>query len=165
MRRVFLYTGERLNAVAGLYYLSERIESHQEAYADDLLGTFFGGGTFLRTVDDELDTRSYAAFANASYEVVPSVRLSAGIRFTREHKEYFRTTDTFSSNPLFTSLVPLEFVADKTWKDTSPMASIDWQATPNLMLYGRVAKGFKSGGFNGRANSAASRTLRRISRA
>ena len=153
-----LYSGERLNAVAGLYYLSERIESHQEAYADDLLGTFFGGGTFLRTIDDELDTRSYAAFANASYEIVPSVRLSAGLRYTREHKDYFRTTDTFSSNPLFTTLVPLEFVIDKAWKDTSPMASIDWQATPNLMVYGRVAKGFKSGGFNGRANSASERT-------
>jgi len=153
-----LYSGDRLNAVAGLYYLSERIESHQEAYADDLLGTFFGGGTFLRTVDDELDTRSYAAFANASYEIVPTVRLSAGLRYTREHKDYFRTTDTFSSNPIFTSVVPLEFIADKAWKDTSPMASIDWQATPNLMVYGRVAKGFKSGGFNGRANSASERT-------
>jgi iron complex outermembrane receptor protein len=153
-----LYSGDRLNAVAGLYYLSERIESHQEAYADDLLGTFFGGGTFLRTVDDELDTRSYAAFANASYEIVPTVRLSAGLRYTREHKDYFRTTDTFSSNPIFTSVVPLEFIADKAWKDISPMASIDWQATPNLMVYGRVAKGFKSGGFNGRANSASERT-------
>jgi iron complex outermembrane receptor protein len=35
------------------------------------------------------------------------------------------------------------------------MATIDWQATPGLMLYARVAKGFKSGGFNGRANSPA----------
>ena len=52
-----LYTGDRLNAVAGLYYLKERVESHQEAYADDLLGTLFGGGTFLRTIDDELVTR------------------------------------------------------------------------------------------------------------
>ena len=33
------------------------------------------------------------------------------------------------------------------------MATIDWQAAQNLMLYARVAKGFKSGGFNGRANN------------
>jgi iron complex outermembrane receptor protein len=33
------------------------------------------------------------------------------------------------------------------------MASIDWQVTPSTMLYARAAKGFKSGGFNGRANS------------
>ena len=38
------------------------------------------------------------------------------------------------------------------------MASIDWQVLPNVMIYGRVAKGFKSGGFNGRANSATERT-------
>ena len=33
------------------------------------------------------------------------------------------------------------------------MASVDWQVTPSTMLYARAAKGFKSGGFNGRANS------------
>ena len=153
-----LYTGEKLNAVAGVYYLKEDIQSHQEAYADDLLGTFFGGGTFLRTIDDDLETKSYAAFGNASYEIVPDVRLSAGIRFTSEHKDYFRTTSTFSSNPLFTSLTPLVFDIDRTWKDTSPMASVDWQVLPSTMLYARVAKGFKSGGFNGRANSATERT-------
>jgi len=150
-----LYTGDRLNAVAGVYYLKERVKSHQEAYADDLLGTFFGGGTFLRTIDDDLETKSYAAFANASYAIVPTVRLSAGLRYTLEDKDYFRTTSTFSSNPLFTSLTPVIFAPDRKFHDTSPMASIDWQAMPNLMLYARAAKGFKSGGFNGRANNAA----------
>ena len=38
------------------------------------------------------------------------------------------------------------------------MASVDWQVTPATMLYARVAKGFKSGGFNGRANSVAEST-------
>ena len=44
------------------------------------------------------------------------------------------------------------------WHDTSPMVSLDWQATPDTMLYARVAKGFKSGGFNGRANTVAEST-------
>jgi iron complex outermembrane receptor protein len=38
------------------------------------------------------------------------------------------------------------------------MVSLDWQATPSTMLYARVAKGFKSGGFNGRANTVAEST-------
>lgn len=38
------------------------------------------------------------------------------------------------------------------------MVSLDWQATPDTMVYARVAKGFKSGGFNGRANTAAEST-------
>jgi iron complex outermembrane receptor protein len=40
----------------------------------------------------------------------------------------------------------------------SPMASVDYQFTPTTMAYARVAKGFKSGGFNGRANSATEAT-------
>ena len=152
-----LYSDERLNAVAGLYYLSENVNSHQEAYADDLLGFLFLNSGFLRTVDDKLKTKSYAAFANASYEVLPDVRLSAGIRYTKETKDYWRTTSTFYSNAFINSLFATTFVfnPDKgKWDDWSPMASIDWQATPDVMLYARAAKGFKSGGFNGRANNA-----------
>jgi len=151
------YTSGRFNAVAGLYYLKENITSHQEAYADDLLGPLFGNATFLRTVDDKLHTSSYAAYANASYEIVPTVRLSAGIRYTRETKNYDRTTSTFSTFGPFNGTFAFAPPKGK-WHDTSPMASVDWQVTPATMVYARVAKGFKSGGFNGRANSVGEST-------
>jgi len=152
------YTGDRLTAVAGLYYLREHIVSHQEAYADDLIGPLLGNPTFLRTVDDDLVTKSYAAYANLSFAITPELRLSAGARYTSENKDYFRTTSTFSSSPLLTSLVPFTFVAEDTWHDFSPMATLDYQFGPNVMAYARIATGFKSGGFNGRANSVAERT-------
>jgi iron complex outermembrane receptor protein len=151
------YTGAKLNGVAGLYYLKENIKSHQEAYADDLLGPLFGNSTFTRFIDDKLHTRSYAAYANASYEIVPTVRLSAGLRYTKETKDYFRTTTRCFS--FGCDVIPFVYEPPKgKWHDWSPMASIDWQVTPTTMLYARVAKGFKSGGFNGRANEAASAT-------
>ena len=153
-----VYSGERLSGVAGLYYLKEDIKSHQEAFADDLIGPLLGNPTFLRTIDDDLETNGYAAFANASFEVTPELRLSAGARYTHEKKEYFRTTSTFSNSPLLTSVTPFLFDVDDVWKDFSPMASVDYQFSPNVMVYARVAKGFKSGGFNGRANSVAERT-------
>lgn len=154
------YNGSRFKGVAGLYYLKEDVGSHQEAYADDFLrfSLALPPITFLRTIDDDLTTKSYAAYANGSFELIENVRLSAGIRFTRETKDYFRSTSTFSSNPAFTSVAPFIFDIDGKWNDTSPMVSLDWQATPDTMLYVRAAKGFKSGGFNGRANSAAERT-------
>ena len=152
------YSGERLSGVAGLYYLDERVKSHQDAYANDFLGAAFRFSGFKRTVDDRLKTKSYAAYVNASYEIVPDVRLSAGLRYTKETKDYFRTTSTFYSLfPGFNGTYVFSPPRGK-WTDTSPMASIDWQALSNLMLYARVAKGFKSGGFNGRANSASEST-------
>ena len=152
------YTSSKFSAVGGLYYLKENIGSHQEAFADDLLGPAFLNSGFLRTIDDKLHTKSYAAYANATYEIVPTVRLSAGIRYTRETKDYFRTTSTFFSLlPAFNSTYV--FLPPKgKWHDTSPMASLDWQVTPSTMLYARVAKGFKSGGFNGRANTVVEST-------
>ena len=166
------YTSDRLSGVAGLYYLDERNASHQEAFANDLVDlTPFRGvfpdfllgpsnfPTFLRTIDDDLKTKSYAGYANASYTIVPNVRLSAGVRWTKETKDYFRTTSTFSSSPLLTSVAPFDFAPPKgKWTDVSPMASLDWQATPTTMLYARVAKGFQSGGFNGRANDPSTST-------
>ena len=165
------YTSDRLTGVAGLYYLKEDITSHQKAFADDLVNlTAFRGifpdvllgpsnfPTFLRTVDDDLETESLAAYANASFAVTDALRLSAGVRWTREEKDYFRTTSTFSTSPLLTSLAPFEFDRKDKWSDVSPMASIDYRFSPSTMAYLRYAKGFKSGGFNGRANEVGSST-------
>ena len=152
------YDGPRLKGVAGLYYLDEHIGSHQEAYGNDLLGPAFLNSGFLRTIDDKLTTKSYAAYANGSYEIVPTVRFSAGLRYTHEAKDYDRTTTRFFSLlPALNLTFPFSPPRGK-WNDWSPMASIDWQVNPATMLYARVAKGFKSGGFNGRANEAASAT-------
>ncbi len=146
------YEGERVSFVGGVYYLHENISSHQEAYADDLF-TGPGGFTFLRTIDDDLTTKSWAAYANLSFAVTDRVNLSAGVRYTEEEKEYGRSTSTFSSFPGVTANPAFTFVIKDTWTDTSPMASIDFQATDNVLVYGRFARGFKSGGFNGRANN------------
>ena len=144
------YASDRIDAVGGLYFLREDVKSHQEAFGDDAL--LPGVITFLRTVDDDLTTKSYAAYGNLSYEVVDDVRLSGGLRYTKETKNYFRTTSTFSNLPAFVGTFAFDPPKGE-WSDWSPMASVDWQVTPTTMVYARVAKGFKSGGFNGRANN------------
>jgi iron complex outermembrane receptor protein len=149
-----IWEGDRWTTIGGLFYLRENVGSHQEAYADDLLGTFLGGGTFLRTVDDDLQTTSVAAYLNATYQLTDRLSISGGLRYTEEEKDYFRTTSTFSSNALFTAnpARPPVNITD-TWDDLSGLVSIDYQLTDDFLLYGRVAQGYKSGGFNGRANN------------
>lgn len=148
------YSSDRWTVVGGLYYMQENIVSHQEAYADDLIGPVLGFATFLRTIDDDLKTDSWAAYVNASYNLTEQLRLSAGLRYTEEKKLYSRTTSTFSSSPLLQANPAFAFTGlSETWEDTSPMVSLDYQVNDDVMLYARYAKGFKSGGFNGRANN------------
>jgi iron complex outermembrane receptor protein len=73
------------------------------------------------------------------------------VRYTEEEKHYIRSTSTFWTSPGFNTTIAMN--RTDTWTDTSPMASLDYQFTDNVLLYGRIATGFKSGGFNGRANN------------
>ena len=160
--------GGPVTAVAGLYYLQEDIVSHQEAYGDDLFTSLGQPADFLRTIDDDLNTTSWAAYANASWQATDALRLSAGIRYTQEEKDYWRTTTTFWDIPLtglpgfeavdafletFNADPSFAFEVSEEWDDVSPMISADYQVTPDAMIYGRISRGFKSGGFNGRANN------------
>ena len=152
------YDSGPVSAVGGIYYLKEDVSSHQEAYADDLLGPAFLNSGFLRTVDDTLETTSAAVYGNVSLSLTEDLRVSGGIRYTEEDKDYARTTSTFySALPAFNATYPFAPPV-ATFDDTSFMLSADYQLTPDVMAYVRFAQGFKSGGYNGRANSAAEAT-------
>ena len=148
------YAQGPLTVVGGLYWMQENITSHQEAYADDFLGAAFGNPTFTRTVDDDLETTSKAAYVNVSYDLTETLQVTGGVRYTEEEKTYSRSTSTFSSNALFGANPAFAFNGlNETWDDVSPMADIRWTPSGNLTFYVRGSKGFKSGGFNGRANN------------
>jgi len=148
----FLFDGGgRLNAVFGLYYLNESITSHQEAYADDFLTLGALPLTFLRTVDDDLDTDSYAAFGQATWQFNDRLSGTLGLRYTYESKDYFRTTSTFSNLPALNGT--FEYPDDESWDALTPSFGLDYQLTDDSLLYASAGRGFKSGGFNGRANT------------
>jgi len=149
----FLYDNNSgFNAVMGLYYMKEDVPSHQEAYADDFLQ--FGGVPldFLRTIDDDLETTSYALFAQGNWTLSDRWGVSAGLRYSKDDKSYDRTTSTFSTAGPFLDGT-FAFQASDSWDDITPMLSVDYSISDEHMLYASVSKGFKSGGFNGRANS------------
>jgi iron complex outermembrane receptor protein len=144
--------GNNINWVAGLYYMKENVPSHQEAYADDFL-LFYGIPIdFTRTIDDDLETTSYAAFGQVDWAFTDAWTLGVGLRWTEERKDYWRTTSTFSTilgnaDPAFA------FDESDSWSDWTPTFTLDYAFSDEVRFYGRLAKGFKSGGFNGRANT------------
>jgi iron complex outermembrane recepter protein len=147
--------GSNLQAVYGLYWLRETVPSHQEAYASDLFALAGTPITFLRTIDDDLTTTTYAGFAHVNWEFVPSWTLAAGVRYSSDHKDYDRTTSTFWGAPFSAINETVAFSANKRWNAWTPTLSLQKQLDPQTMLYASASRGFKSGGFNGRANTAA----------
>lgn len=156
---------DKLKGVLGLYYLNEHVTSHQEAYADSYLRYVGTPLNFLRTIDDEQDTKSYAAFGQLTYDFTDALSLTGGLRYTRETKEYFRTTTATTSSPVFPAIVirntftfpdnlPAPFNTDNsvTYEAWTPSATLSYKPSRNTMVYGSVSRGFKSGGFNGRVN-------------
>lgn len=148
--------GSNLQAVFGLYYLDESVPSYQEAYADDFLSFAGFPVDFLRTIEDDLDTESYAAFGHFNWALDDTWSLAAGLRYTSEEKTYFRTTSAYFGAPLEVASEDPQAVIPRTsttWSALTPSLSLQNQLSDRTMVYLSANRGFKSGGYNGRANS------------
>ena len=154
---------EAFSGVFGLFYLNENIRSHQEAYADDLFGV-----PFTRLIDDAQNTRSYAAFGQATYRFTDRLSLTAGLRYTHEERTYNRFTTTVSTFPglnglnfSFPGSLPAPFNTDNRaeYDAWTPSVTLAFKPDANSQIYASASRGFKAGGFNGRANSINDLTL------
>jgi iron complex outermembrane receptor protein len=158
----------KFKGVVGVYYLNENVASHQEAFADDLF-TFLGGPvTFTRFIDDEQNTKSYAAFGQATYDFTDQLSLTAGLRYTKEDRSYNRFTTTASNQAFLNNVnfrfpdnlpAPLNASDTASFDAWTPMVTLSYKPTPDSLVYASASRGFKSGGFNGRANSLNDLTL------
>lgn len=145
--------GSNLQAIFGLYYMDEQVPSHQEAYADDFLRFGALPISFLRTIDDDLSNESIAGFAHVDWGFAPTWTLAAGLRYTKDSKDYFRTTSTFS-NLLGNANPALAFTISDSWTALTPSLGLQKAFSDNMMGYVSANRGYKAGGFNGRANAA-----------
>jgi len=148
--------GGDVSAIFGAFHLDEKVPSYQEAYADDFIQFMGIPIDFLRTIEDDLRTRSSAVFGSVDWTFAPTWTLTAGVRHTRETKDYDRTTSAFFGAPLQAFSADPQAVIDgahETWSATTPSLALKKSFSDNVTAYVSANRGFKSGGFNGRANS------------
>jgi iron complex outermembrane recepter protein len=67
------------------------------------------------------------------------------VRVTQDEKDYFSTVGSRAPS----NIRPPGTVSNE-WTDYSPKLGLDYRLTDDLMMYASIAKGFQSGGFNGR---------------
>ncbi len=156
-----LGTYDRMNWILGLYYFSE--DGDNVNTLDFTVSNFRSGGAF--------DNTSWAAFAQATYDMTDRLHLTLGARYTDEDKAF--TPDQIIYNNYFagfSNLVPpgnplaaldapflqagsriLPLMEKEiSISEFTPMANLAFDLSDNVMLYATYSEGFKSGGFTQR---------------
>lgn len=146
-----------LNVTAGLYYFNERFDVFLDNVVITAQNPTAPAFSFANTFDVAVD--SYAGFAQFEYEIGP-VSLIAGARYTVDEREVDLAAVSTLSVPSF-SFNSADLIAagqagqdidlDRTFKKFTPKLGINWQMSDELFGYASYTKGFRSGGWTGRA--------------
>ena len=127
-----------LTYVVGAYYMTQEYDISTGQF-----GTVFGSPTAGSTIYTQQKADSWAVFGQADYEVLPGLTVTAGGRYSKEEK-------TFTTQPLF---YPNAETFEASFDDFSPKVGVSYKWSDTLMTYAQYSRGFRAGGFNGRAGS------------
>ncbi len=146
----------RVNWVLGGYYSSES-GNHRDLV--NIVDAVFMSGAVL-------DGESLAFFGQATWEIVPDLNLTGGLRWTEDKKSFnnqnqyvveagFLTGAPYNpdgsgledGDPLMGPLGQTAKIADRAW---TPMVSLSYRFSPELLTYVSFSQGFKGGGFTQR---------------
>jgi iron complex outermembrane recepter protein len=174
--------------LVGGFYLTEKLDSFSafEAFAEfnptpgvpylDLTGATTGGIPVFR-VDKfyRQNTRSFALFGQASYELTDRLKVTVGARYSWDRKDInlrsvFGPVDpTLQRNPIVNPICCLvgdiasidpaiglptaPIIERRSYKKPIWRFAIDYRPNDDVLLYGSYSRGVRSGGFNAGATT------------
>ena len=95
----------------------------------------------LGNYGQNIDTKSYAIFGQATFDVTDQFSVTLGGRYTKDKKISDQATDPFGpAGAYFVKLTP-------DWDSFDPALTLEYEATEDVMVYASARQGFKSGGF------------------
>ena len=151
-----LYSGDRINGVAGLYYL----DGNASGAFDVILG---GLGLTVYQAGDQ-SKENFSIYGDFTYDFDDQWPLTVGGRYTKDETtaDVLRElwlglgSGTFdssnASSPLFTTQTNFQGLT-RSDEEFTPRVSLSYKPTDNLNLYATFAQGFKAGGFDPRARA------------
>ena len=150
-------TAEQLKWLAGAYYESRSFNTDADGFnfgpdATALFGDFgVPGGASLRFAD--IDEDLFAVFGQVSYDLTDDLTVTAGLRY----ETITSTLDSFErifSTPGLPDQVLVEFNDVEESGDVwLPRATIEYRFSPEVMVYGSIARGYRPGGVNFRPDN------------
>jgi iron complex outermembrane receptor protein len=149
----------RLRWTVGAYYLNSkkhRISTEKGNGINDasvaVLGPFLAQFVFMPDdlifqTDNNVRREQFALFGDATFNITDQLHLSAGLRAFRNRRANDVVTSGFLAAP------PKPDVSTSE-EGVNPRVILDYQATPDMMVYASAAKGFRPGGPNNAPSAA-----------
>jgi iron complex outermembrane receptor protein len=144
--------------LGGLYYYhsdEEQVVSFRE-YNDQLMEMYAYFATFINKPvsqdnylyrgEAHVDTRAYATYGQLEWDWTEQTKLSAGLRFSYDDKQGRDNTFVqFVGDPNSPTVFRTQ---EDNWDKWTWRVGVDHFLQQNHLLYGYVATGYRSGGFN-----------------
>ncbi len=127
--------GSRLDWILGAFYLrnsSGYDPARVLTAGHPVFGDYFD-------INATVTTDSYAAFGQASYNILPQLRVTLGGRYTEDRKH------VFGENTAESGVVFAAGDQKDSWSKFTYRAALDYQLTDNIMAYVSASRGFKAG--------------------
>ncbi|MEQ8486056.1 MAG: TonB-dependent receptor [Pseudomonadales bacterium] len=160
-RNVFRPT-ENVEILAGLFGMRWEYDSEGQGWPA------FVSPTILSVSFTDQRKTDVSAFTQMYWDVTERLRLQAGVRVSWEEVRLGRSNFTYiqpnGANPALgfgnlvgATMLPVSPInapssGEEDWTNVGGKIGLDYRVGENVMLYGYYARGFKSGGFNGRVS-------------
>jgi iron complex outermembrane recepter protein len=102
------------------------------------------------TQQRHISTDSLAAYAQSTVKISPLLSSTVGFRASKDSKKIDANVFALDSSLQPSNRLLGTGANQDEWQSNTWRAGLDLQATDDVMLYGSLARGFKSGGFNAR---------------
>jgi iron complex outermembrane receptor protein len=172
--RVTSTSDGRLDWIAGAYYQKDEVDKFDRFWSEILLGAvgLAPGSLNGESVwDNRGEVESYAFFGQVGYQILDPLKFTIGARYTNDdisgniRGTAVRTGDKFApDDPV--PLTPLTGEPDgagginfypqgggfmtpysESWSEMTLQGILEWTLSDAIMVYGSIAEGYKSGGF------------------
>ena len=141
---------DRFNFVLGGYFFTEEADEDNPQFFTIFIPSPvpipLGPGLSASTLAVPTSTRliyqheneSLAFFGQGTYNFTDALRLTVGARYTMDDKSLVQES-------------PIVRELDRSFEELTYAATIDYDISPDVLVYARYATGYKAGGFNARS--------------
>ncbi|WP_342806338.1 TonB-dependent receptor [Alteromonas sp. M12] len=133
--------------IIGFFYMDSTARYAPFGLDGAALGLLAPGLTSLRSSPEQL-SESYAAFAQGSYDITESTKITLGGRITRDERELTSSQlFQFGEGTDYIVGIPEGTISD-SWTEPTWRISIDHNLDSSALVYASYSRGFKSGVYN-----------------